>query len=117
MAHWIIEDRGFGGQYYKCSGCGHTFNDLYHDVPDDICPECGVEINEDENEYMDDKPSDYAYKPHLLTNNEAAGLIKNMLKQWTPARGSTKSMMQLRIIEALSKAAYVLEHTPDEVDK
>ena len=115
MAHWIIEDRGFAGSYYKCSNCKSTFNDLYHDV-DDYCPNCGDTINEDENEYTDDKPSDYAYKPHLLTNKEAAGLIKNMLKQWTPARGSTKSMMQLRIIEALSKAAYVLENTPDEVD-
>lgn len=114
MAHWIIEDHGFGGQYYKCSECGHTFNDLYHDVPDDICPECGVEINENENEYAGEKESECTHDFRLLTNKEAAGIIKNILEGMMIPRGCGKTMTILRRVEALSKAVHVLENTPDE---
>lgn len=54
MAHWIIEDHGFGGQYYKCSECGETWCDIYHDVAgEENCPHCGAQINEDETEYLE----------------------------------------------------------------
>lgn len=54
MAHWIIEDYGFGGQVYRCSNCRTSWNDLYYsDILKDNCPECGEFIDEDENEYVD----------------------------------------------------------------
>lgn len=55
MAHWIIEDHGFGGQYYTCSNCGEVWNDIFHDVGgEDSCPACGEPIDIDENEYIDE---------------------------------------------------------------
>lgn len=57
MAHWIIEDHGFGGAWYKCSSCGKSWYDLLEKVPrGDNCQSCGEPINEDENEYIEDKP-------------------------------------------------------------
>jgi len=54
MAHWIIEDYGFGGQIYRCSNCRESWNDLYYDIIlKDSCPACGEPINEDEDEYID----------------------------------------------------------------
>lgn len=52
MAHWIIEDHGFGGSYYMCSNCKNVWNDIYNDVlSEDFCPECGEPINKDETTY------------------------------------------------------------------
>lgn len=54
MAHWIIEDYGFGGQNYRCSNCRESWNDIYFDVStEDCCPNCHKPINEDETEYID----------------------------------------------------------------
>lgn len=56
MAHWIIDDHGFGGQYYKCSECGDSWCDIYNDhLSDDNCPSCGAEINHDATEYIEKK--------------------------------------------------------------
>ena len=45
MAHWIIEDHGFGGQYYKCSNCGEVWCDLFYGVSSqNKCPECGENL-------------------------------------------------------------------------
>ena len=56
MAHWIIEDHGFGGQYYRCSECRESWCDIYKDVSmEETCPHCGAPINEDENEYLENK--------------------------------------------------------------
>ena len=64
MAHWIIEDRGFAGQWYKCSECGKIHNDLYSiDVSDyDCCPDCGAAIDE-ENEYVEEKSENKTKTP------------------------------------------------------
>lgn len=52
MAHWIIEDRGFGGHYFKCSHCGEVYNDLYDDVSsEDECP-CCHELMDEEKKYL-----------------------------------------------------------------
>jgi hypothetical protein len=52
MAHWIIDDHGFGGTYYTCSECGEVFIDIFEDVcGEDKCPHCGSVINDEENEY------------------------------------------------------------------
>lgn len=52
MAHWIIEDHGFGGQFYRCSECRKSWCDIFQDVSmEDNCPNCGVAIDEDETEY------------------------------------------------------------------
>lgn len=54
MAHWIIEDHGFGGQIYTCSECRESWNDIYSNVSmDETCPNCGALINEDETEYIE----------------------------------------------------------------
>lgn len=55
MAHWIIEDHGFGGSNYRCSNCRESWNDIYFDVSiEDYCPNCQEFINEDETEYIDE---------------------------------------------------------------
>lgn len=54
MAHWIIEDHGFGGNYYRCSDCGEGFWDILDDVGgEDCCPKCGEPVDEDKNEYIE----------------------------------------------------------------
>ena len=53
MAHWIIDDWGFGGSYYKCSHCGESWWDILDDINmEDYCPNCGEPINDDDNEYL-----------------------------------------------------------------
>lgn len=54
MAHWIIEDKGFGGVNYTCSNCGDTWNEYYNKLPKDFCTECGEYIDEDANEYIEE---------------------------------------------------------------
>lgn len=51
-AHWIIEDHGFGGSYYRCSECGESWCDLFHNISmEERCPNCDALINDDEEEY------------------------------------------------------------------
>lgn len=111
MAHWIIDDHGFGGQYYQCSECGTTF---YY-APDDICPHCGAEINDDENEYVEDaKNTSLTTTDELMSNQKAAAIIKEMIAgSFVVARGSTKTTGLLMRIAALCKAVEVLEGTSD----
>ena len=54
MAHWIIEDKGFGGVVYTCSNCRETWNDYYSKFPKDYCCWCGENIDEDANEYIEE---------------------------------------------------------------
>lgn len=54
MAHWIIEDKGFGGVTYTCSHCREVWNDYYSKFPKSFCAWCGEDIDEDENEYVDE---------------------------------------------------------------
>ena len=56
MAHWIIEDLGFGGTQYTCSECRETWNDLFTRKVSSItetCPNCGMSMNEDKIEYVE----------------------------------------------------------------
>lgn len=55
MAHWIIDDRGFGGMFYTCSNCGEVFSDISKDNPGmwDKCKDCGANLDE-EDVYTDD---------------------------------------------------------------
>ena len=63
MAHWIIEDKGFGGTVYMCSECRHSWNDIYSDISDkEHCPICKSTMDRDQDEYIEDKPSDFARK-------------------------------------------------------
>lgn len=54
MAHWIIEDKGFGGVVYRCSNCREAWDDYYSKFPKNYCRCCGEEIDEDANEYIED---------------------------------------------------------------
>ena len=53
MAHWTIDDHGFGGSFYTCSECGHTFCDIFSDMCDTgQCPNCDILMDEDATVYM-----------------------------------------------------------------
>ena len=30
MAHWIIDDHGFGGMFYRCSKCGNNYSNNHY---------------------------------------------------------------------------------------
>lgn len=77
MAHWIIDDQGFGGCYYRCSDCGANFNDICHDVSSiGPCPSCGAPIDTDENEYIETTRAPNKMKRYILfTLEELEDLI------------------------------------------
>lgn len=56
MAHWIIEDKGFGGLVFQCSNCGASWNDIFHSGIGcwDKCPNCHEDMDE-EREYVEKK--------------------------------------------------------------
>lgn len=55
MAHWIIEDKGFGGMYYRCSNCKESWCDIFDRGMSHwkTCPNCGEVLEEDAEEYID----------------------------------------------------------------
>ena len=56
MAHWIIEDKGFGGSWYECSECHASYCDLYDNAAGgERCPKCSADMDLDSNEYVDEK--------------------------------------------------------------
>lgn len=69
MAHWIIDDRGFGGTFYRCSECRESWWDILDHVDlDDHCPNCGSIMNEDDTVYMrNGKVAKINYNPNPLT--------------------------------------------------
>ena len=75
MAHWIIEDEGFGGTVYECSSCGRRWNDLYTKVRlgGDTCPSCGGKMDDDETVYIEKKKN----KPAAIS----LPLPSNMLRR------------------------------------
>lgn len=61
MAHWIIENIGFGRQNYACSNCGQIYSNVFRDPGTwDECPNCGAKINDDEE---DEYESDAVHRP------------------------------------------------------
>lgn len=75
MAHWIIEDHGFGGQYYRCSECRESWCDIFQDVSMEFrCPNCGATINEDETEYIEEKKPTIFGVPTLSRSTVRASL-------------------------------------------
>lgn len=81
MAHWIIDDHGFGGQYYKCSECGAGFWDIFDDVcGEEACPKCKSPINEDENVYTENWKvgKDLPYTRNRLKNL----IVTNIMNDW-----------------------------------
>lgn len=76
MAHWIIDDHGFGGTYYRCSDCREGWCDIYKDVSmEEKCPNCGAPINEDETEYLEENK-----KKEFATN-----FLGNWIKSGLPS--------------------------------
>lgn len=139
MAHWIIEDRGFGGTDFTCSECKDVFNDIYHRIcSDGPCPNCGAVMNEDEAVYLDDTRERGAEKMdkiqalspqqgmelneamtnvRLPTNDEAATVLENMAEiiGLSQGRGSGKSLTIAYQVDALLRGAHALRMTPDNV--
>ena len=59
MAHWIIDDKGFGGRIHTCSNCREVWNDLFHPIGTwEKCPSCHKEIDRYKDEYVEKKPID-----------------------------------------------------------
>ena len=59
MAHWIIEDKGFGGQDYTCSNCKECWNDLFHNPYTwNVCENCRECIEEGKEEYIEEDYKD-----------------------------------------------------------
>lgn len=54
MAHWIIDDRGFGGCWYECSNCGRSWNNIFENPGMwNECHGCGEKMDEDETQYIE----------------------------------------------------------------
>ena len=73
MAHWIVDDRGFGGTYWICSACKDSFCDLFHDVSSitEECPTCGSHMDEEAVEYLKEEVN----KTTFITAKEARSKI------------------------------------------
>ena len=56
MPHWIIDDKGFGGCFYRCSDCGESLCDIFDkNAGGEKCPKCDTIMDEDYEEYVEDK--------------------------------------------------------------
>lgn len=79
MAHWIVDDRGFGGVYYTCSKCGSVWNDLFGNREKDNCRFCGAVMDEEADcgEYVEvkRKPRTNGDKIREMSNQEIAEFI------------------------------------------
>lgn len=51
--HWIVEDHGFAGTFYKCSKCGESYWGYAATFDDEICDNCHTVMDPAENEYKD----------------------------------------------------------------
>lgn len=59
MAHWIINDKGLQGAFYKYSNCGEIYWDILDKINYKQCPTCKVSIDEDKEEYYKDPNRDW----------------------------------------------------------
>jgi hypothetical protein len=76
MAHWIIDDHGFGGTFYRCSECGESQCDIFDKhCGGETCPGCGSPMNEDDAVYMKngkregeciEKDKNRAFRPSII---------------------------------------------------
>lgn len=73
MAHWIIDDRGFGGMFYTCSNCKSVFSNICRDDPGrwDTCKDCGARFTE-EAVYTDELENDETKKAVYIKDIEKA---------------------------------------------
>ena len=76
MAHWIIEDKGFGGVVYRCSNCRESWDDYYCKFPKDFCAWCGEDINEDKNEYIEESENDIYERTKTLEKLLSGKMVK-----------------------------------------
>ena len=81
MAHWIIEDYGFGGERYECSNCKEVWSGLFNDCGTwEICENCGEFINQDENEYVEIKHVNKEdIQDIMIKASNKAGLTRDLL--------------------------------------
>lgn len=110
MAHWIVDDRGFGGVFYICSECRESWCDIYSDVSssNEKCPSCGVVMNEDETVYVEVKKKRLSF-PDIFSGytREKSDLIQRYDEKNATLRQLTGHDIN-ELIELFS-AGYTLE--------
>lgn len=112
MAHWIVADKGFGGVYYTCSNCKESWWDIYEQGMStwEKCPNCGEELEEDHEEYVEESPLDKLKKAVSNITNV------NIYKSYGYLEGKVTTLekltgMTLDDILAKFAAGYVLVPT------
>lgn len=110
MAHWIVDDHGFGGVYYRCSDCKEMWCDIYSNVStsNETCPNCGASMNEDATVYVEVKK-----KPFATSSNFMRTITKNSeaLRVYDERNSTLRQLTGYdieKLIE-LFKAGYTLE--------
>ena len=51
--HWIVEDHGFAGTFFKCSKCGESYWGYAPSFDDEACTNCHTAMDPEDNEYVD----------------------------------------------------------------
>lgn len=89
MAHWKIDDHGFGGMYYTCSDCGASFWDILDRFDTDTCPKCGMPMDEDGVEYFRNGKPERAdvYDPDFKLN----AIVADIMSDWRRLLTKVKS--------------------------
>ena len=109
MAHLIIEDQGFGGTFYNCSHCGKCWHDLFDDVSKlnvdcIVCPNCGEPLNEDETEYLDNKPKEKKKEISITVDS-----LQDILNQYFDVPNDTYAYNLTRVKSAFDIGTMTME--------